>query len=102
MALTNRKLTVCVTNTARSSKMQKLVLAFLCGLVLGVATVSAQTDHCFQNNGLKLQQTVSFTLTGNKIEGTFESGSYETTTSAETFDFTGTKKGNLLTIKFAA
>ena len=41
------------------------------------------------------------TITGNKIEGTMESGSYEETTSAETFEFTGTKTGNLITIKFA-
>ena len=42
------------------------------------------------------------TITGNKIEGTFESGGYDETTSMETFDFTGTKAGNLLTIKFNA
>jgi hypothetical protein len=81
--------------------MQKVVLAFSICLVFGVITVSAQTDYCFQNNGLKLQQTVSFTLTKTKIEGTFESSSYEPTTSAETFDFKGTKTGKLLTIRFA-
>ena len=81
--------------------MRKIFAVLLFCLTVGVVTTAAQTDHCFQNDGLKLRQTVRFTVTGNKIEGTFESGSYDENTSAETFDFTGTKQGNLLTIKFA-
>src|SRR5437660_8917217 len=65
-----------------------------------VISVAAQTDRCFKNDGLKVRQTVSFTNTKNKIEGTFESGGYDKNTSAETFNFTGTKSGNLLTVKF--
>jgi hypothetical protein len=81
--------------------MQKLFIAFLFCLAFGIVTASGQTEYCFHNDGLKLQQNVSFTVTKNKIEGTFESGGYDDNTSAETFDFTGTKVGNLLRIRFA-
>jgi hypothetical protein len=74
-------------------------ILFIC-LGLAVLTVSAQTDLCFKNEGLKQLQTVSFTITGNKIKGTFEVSGYDGSTSAETFEFTGTRSGNLLTIKF--
>ena len=80
--------------------MQKTIGVILFCLCFAVVSASAQKDHCFQNDGLKVRETVSLTITGNKIEGTFESGGYDDNTSAETFDFTGTKTGNLLTIKF--
>jgi hypothetical protein len=80
--------------------MRNVCGALLFCLAVGVLTAAAQTDYCFENDGLKLRQTVRFTVTQNKIEGTFESGSYDENTSAETFDFTGTKQGRLLTIKF--
>jgi hypothetical protein len=69
-------------------------------MILSVSYATAQTDRCFKNEGLKQVQTVSFTVTGNKVEGTFEVSGYETSTSAETFEFAGTKSGNFLTIKF--
>ncbi len=69
-------------------------------LILLVVSASAQRDYCFKNDGLKITQTISMTITGSKIEGTIESGGYETTNSAETFEFTGVKKGTLLTINF--
>jgi hypothetical protein len=80
--------------------MRKILMTLLFCLIFGIVSAEAQTDHCFKNDGLKVQQTVSFTVTKNKIEGTFESGGYDQNTSAETFEFTGTKMGNLLTIKF--
>jgi hypothetical protein len=77
-----------------------LVLSFL-GLIACSATLArAGTEYCFENDGLKLQRRISFTIDGNKIEGTLESGGYEKTTSFETFDFTGTRSGQRLTIKF--
>ncbi|MBS1792481.1 MAG: hypothetical protein JSS81_01435 [Acidobacteria bacterium] len=81
--------------------MVKLFISALFGVVLTAFSVSAQTDLCFKNEGLKFVRTVSFTLQGNKLEGTFESSGYEPTTSAETFEFTGRKTGSRLTIKFA-
>ncbi|HST51262.1 MAG TPA: hypothetical protein VLJ61_04555 [Pyrinomonadaceae bacterium] len=80
--------------------MKRIFAALLFLLACGVATASAQTERCFENDGLKLRQRATFTINGTKVEGTFESGGYDENTSAETFDFTGTKNGNLLTIKF--
>jgi len=77
--------------------MQKLLLAAV--LCLGtVNAASAQRDYCFKNDGLKVQQTASFTLTGTKLNGTFVTGGYDTST--ETSEFTGAKRGNILNIKF--
>jgi len=81
--------------------MNKTIGIILFCMVFAVVSVSAQRDYCFTNDGLKVKQTVSFTLTKNKIEGTMESGGYDTNTSAETFEFTGTKTGRLLRVKFA-
>jgi hypothetical protein len=80
---------------------RRLVLSFLCLLACSAPLVLAETEYCFQNDGLKLRQNVSFIIDGNKIEGTFESGGYDRNTSAETFDFTATRAGQRLTIKFA-
>jgi hypothetical protein len=79
---------------------RRLVLSFLCLLACSAPLALAETEYCFEYNGLEFQQRVSFTINGNKIEGTFESGGYELTTSSETFDFTGTRAGRRLTIKF--
>jgi hypothetical protein len=80
--------------------MKRLFAIFLFCLVGGVAAVSAQTDQCFKNEGLKQLQTVSFTIKENKVEGTFANSGYDDANPAETVKFTGTKAGNLLTIKF--
>lgn len=78
----------------------RLVLSFLSLLACSAPLSFAGTDYCFEYHGLEFQQRASFTINGNKIEGTFESGGYEMTTSFETFDFTGTRAGRRLTIKF--
>ena len=80
--------------------MKKTIGAILFCLCFAVISASAQKNYCFQNDGLKVQERVSFTIKGNKIEGTLESSGYDENTSAETFDFTGTKSGNHLIIKF--
>ncbi len=81
--------------------MEKMLASILVSLTFCVVNAAAQRDYCFKNDGLKVTQTVSFTVTGNKVEGTMESGSYDNGTSAETFAFTGKKTGPILTIKFA-
>jgi hypothetical protein len=80
--------------------MQKLLITIIFSLGLGAGSVAAQSDHCFKNDGLKVQQTISYTLTGNKLEGTFDVSGHDPNASAEEFAFTGTKQGQVLTIKF--
>jgi hypothetical protein len=85
----------------KKMEMKRTLVIILFCLVFAVVSVLAQRDYCFQNDGLKVRQTVSFTITKNKLTGTFESGGYDDNSSAARFEFTGTKMGNLLTIKFA-
>jgi hypothetical protein len=77
-----------------------LVRSFLCLLACSAPLALAGTDYCFEYDGPKLQQRASFTIDGDKIEGTFESGGNNKNTSSETFDFAGTRAGQRLTIKF--
>lgn len=65
-----------------------------------VYNVTAQTEQCFKNEGLKQVHTVRFTISGNKIKGTFVVSAYEEPTATKTVEFTGTRSGNLLTIGF--
>jgi hypothetical protein len=85
---------------SRRTMRRQVVLSFLGLLVCSAPLALAGTKYCFQNDALKLQPRVSFEIDGKKIEGTFESGGNEKNTSAETFDFTGTRAGQQLTIKF--
>ena len=80
--------------------MKQFIGLLLLGLVFGVSSAAAQKDYCFENKGLKDQHRVSLTITGNKVEGTFESSGYDPGTSAETFDFTGRMTGTTLRIRF--
>lgn len=80
--------------------MKNTIAAILFCLVFAVAAASAQKDYCFENKGKEIQQIISLTVTKNKVEGTFESGGYNPDNSMEMFEFTGTKNGNLMTIKF--
>lgn len=81
--------------------MKKNILLCVFCVLAAAVSVSAQKDLCFQNDGLKVQQKVKMILINNKkIEGVFESGGYDETTSMKTFNFTGTKIGNTLTIIF--
>ena len=79
---------------------RRLVLSVCCLLASSAPLAFAGTDYCFEHDGLELRQRASFTINGNKIEGTFESGGYDVNTSSETFDFIGTRAGRRLTIKF--
>ena len=82
--------------------MRKIFAIFLFLVTFAVSNVQAQKLLCFENKGLKLIQRISFELEGSRIkEGYFETMSYDTDTSAETFAFSGTKTGVSLSIKFA-
>lgn len=82
------------------TRRRRLVLSVVGLLACSAPLALAGTEYCFENDGLKLRLRVSFTIEGNKIEGTFESGGYEEDTSSETFEFTGRRAGQRLTIKF--
>lgn len=78
--------------------MKKLPL-FLLFIIAAAFTATAQ-DRCFKNDGLKNGHTVSFTISGNKVAGTFVVSTYDGSEPDKTFEFTGAKSGSQLTIKF--
>ena len=81
--------------------MKKNILVGVFCILAAAISASAQKNYCFENDGLKVKQIARMIIINNKkIEGTFESGGYDETTSMESFNFTGTKAGNLLTITF--
>jgi hypothetical protein len=88
-----------ILNRSEMKVIKLIVGIFL--LFSATASALAQRDYCFKNDGLKVTQTISFTVTGHKVEGTMESGGYQDSTSAETFEFTGRRAGNMITVKFA-
>jgi hypothetical protein len=57
--------------------MQRLLIAVLFSLTMAAGLVAAPKCHCFREDGLKVQQTISYTLTGNKLEGTFDVSGYD-------------------------
>src|SRR5262245_18580872 len=80
--------------------MSKLLITIIFCLGIAIGSVAAQSDHCFKRDGPKVQQTISYTLTGNRHQGTFDISSSDPNASAEEFAFTGTKQGTVLTVKF--
>lgn len=77
-------------------------IGIFCFCLLLVISGSAQKRFCFENQGLKSTHKISFELEGNKIvEGYYETIGDVPETSAETFNFSGTKTGASLNIKFA-
>ena len=81
--------------------MKKNILICVFCILTAAVSASAQKNYCFENDGLKVKQIVRMIIINNKkIEGTFESGGSDETSSMETFNFIGTETGNLLTIIF--
>jgi len=78
----------------------KIFAGIFCAGLFFTTVVSAQS-FCFENDGLKSTHRISFKLKGSKIvEGYFHTLDYEDTTAAQIFDFSGTKVGKTLKIKF--
>jgi len=82
--------------------MQRILGILLFCLVLVDVSAFGRAKYCFKNDGLKDSHKVSFTIDNNKVEGTFEVSAYleEDKSSDATRHFSGSRSGNLLTIKF--
>lgn len=79
----------------------KLLTIFLLILVCGVF-VSAQSQNvCFQNGGLKDKHTFRFEADGGDVAGSYFVEREYDAEQTETYDFSGTRTGNTLNIKFA-
>ena len=81
--------------------MKKFIHILVSIFVVGVVSAAAQTDRCYKNDGLKTTNTISFTIKGNRIvDGEFQTGGYDTSTSSEVLGFKGTRSGNTIRVKF--
>jgi hypothetical protein len=82
--------------------MKKSIIALFFVLFIGTISASAQKQYCFENEGLKATTGILFTVSGNKItDGEYTSTEYDENATPIKATFTGTKVGNVLTIKFA-
>lgn len=75
-----------------------LALTFL--ILTSAGFAFAQTESkCFQADSLRGGHIVTFKTNGNKISGTFTVASNDNET-VKTYEFTGTRTGNILKVKF--
>ncbi len=63
------------------------------------ATAGAE-EKCFKNAGLKDEETVSLNIDGSKVTGIYKIMRDYSFDTIETFDFTGTRTGKTLKVKF--
>lgn len=77
-------------------------LSLLLPLILFCPAIcAAQTESkCFGSEWLQGERSVNLTLSGSKVAGTFvvESGD---AVSEQSYNFSGTRRGNVLTVAFA-
>jgi len=86
--------------------MTKFVIALICILLYPGSFANAQSmSKCFRADWLQGERAVNFTISGSRVTGTFvvdNSGNGDESTPPEaTYEFSGTLKGNTLTVAFA-
>lgn len=82
--------------------LKRISLLCLMWVVLGaVLLVNGQSvSKCFRADWLQGERGVDLTIDGNKVSGVFKVGSDDHSPDRE-YDFTGTRRGNTLTVAFA-
>ena len=69
-------------------------------LASGLRAFAGVEELCFKNAGLKDEQTVSLKIDESRVTGTYEVVRDYDSESAEKFEFTGTRSGKVLKVKF--
>jgi hypothetical protein len=78
------------------------VIILVCILPGAGSSANAQgVSKCFRADWLQGERVVNFRVNGSKVTGTFVVGSGGDTPSDATYEFTGTLKGDTLTVEFA-
>jgi hypothetical protein len=73
------------------------LLIFTCGVIC-----AAQTRlKCFRSEWLQGERSINLTISGSKVSGTFAVGPSDDP-AAKIYRFSGTRRGKVLTIAFAA
>lgn len=82
--------------------MKAVLIIGVLGILLGTASLaSGQTvSKCFRADWLQGDRIINLEIDGNSVSGTFAVTGGETASDA-TYNFTGTLKGNTLTVAFA-
>jgi len=80
--------------------MKNLLLLLLI-LTFGVVGAAQNQSKCFRADWLQGERIVNFTIDGNKVSGTFTVEANDDP-DTRTYPFSGTRRGNVLTIAFAA
>ena len=72
-----------------------------CGLFGALSLVNGQSvSKCFRADWLQGERGVNLTINGNKVSGVFKVGTDDHSPDRE-YEFTGTRRGNTLTVAFA-
>jgi hypothetical protein len=78
------------------------VIILVCTLPGANSSANAQgVSKCFRADWLQGERVVNFSINGNKVKGTFVVGSGGDTPSDATYEFSGTFRGDTLTVTFA-
>ena len=80
--------------------MKKILLLILILICAAAVFAQAQTK-CFRNDGLKDNHIVRFEADGGDVAGSYFVETDGDAEQTQTFDFSGTRSGNILTVKFA-
>jgi hypothetical protein len=78
----------------------KTLALFILILVGAVVCTAQSKSKCFRAEWLQGERSVNLTINGNKVSGTFAVGSGDDP-DRKTYSFSGTRRGNLLTVAFA-
>ena len=81
--------------------MKRFFLSFTLGLVLCALAPAQETDKCYRLGGLKNEEGVEFKITGRKVSGEYTIKRDYDDANIERYAFTGTVKGNIVTVKFS-
>jgi hypothetical protein len=79
------------------------VIGLVCFMLSAVSLAGAQSlSKCFRADWLQGERAVNLTINGSKVAGTFiVRGSDDATSADKEYKFTGTRRGNTLTVAFA-
>lgn len=78
------------------------VAGLLCFMLGAVSLISAQgVSKCFRAEWLQGERAVNLTINGSSVSGTFTVVAGDQSAADKNYKFTGTRRGNSLTVKFA-
>lgn len=84
--------------------VKRVALIILLGLLIGGGELAGaqSVSKCFRSEWLQGERTVKFTISGSRVAGAFIVGAAgDQDSGGQEYNFTGTRRGNTLTVAFA-